>query len=145
MAKVPVLKAANGTNIEVVGEAYLDFKKDGKKCSMKFLDADVKRPLGSVTALVDAGNKVMFAPSGSYIENVATSERIPLKRSRGVYVMRLKVDDVTMKDVEKIMIKKQGIDMEVDEVDEEEENKGEDMVFAARLPEHHMNVFRRQV
>ena len=31
------------------GDARLEFIRDGKKCKMKFLDADVKRPLASVS------------------------------------------------------------------------------------------------
>ena len=44
--KKPKLQAANGTTIEVEGEAMLEFEMGGKKCGMKFLDADVKQPLG---------------------------------------------------------------------------------------------------
>ena len=47
-------------------------------CDMKFLDADVKRPLGSVRATVD-----VFKPQESYIE------RIPMSRRNGVCVVQL--------------------------------------------------------
>ena len=55
------LAAANGTPIQVDGEAALHFRRGRRQCAMKFLDADVKRPLGSVSAMVDGGNKVVFA------------------------------------------------------------------------------------
>ena len=46
-------------------------------------------------------------------------------------VMRLMVNDVTMKEAEKDSIKKKGIDMEIDEV-EEDDDEGTGMVFMAR-------------
>ena len=42
---------------------------------MKFLDADVKRLLVSVSATVDEGNIVVFGPQESYIENTSTGSR----------------------------------------------------------------------
>ena len=39
------LAAANGRPIRVERDAKLEFVRDGKTCNMKFLDADVKRPL----------------------------------------------------------------------------------------------------
>ena len=59
------------------------------KCSMKFLDADVRRPLASVSAIVDVGNVVVFGQRESFIENMSTSKRIPMCRMSGVFVMRL--------------------------------------------------------
>ena len=58
--KAVKLAAANGSPIRVEGDARLEFIRDGMKCSMKFLDADVKRPLASVSAIVDEGNVVVF-------------------------------------------------------------------------------------
>ena len=56
---------------------------------MRFLDADVKRPLGAVSAIVDEGNDVIFSAKGSYIENCETKERIPMIRKNGVFVIQL--------------------------------------------------------
>ena len=61
------LAAANGSDIRVEGEAKLRFRRNGKQCEMDFLDADVKRPLGAVSAIVDAANIVIFSRAGSYI------------------------------------------------------------------------------
>ena len=93
---------------------------------MTFLDADVKRPLGAAAAMVDAGNTVVFSRKGSYIENDDTGERIPLVRKRGVFVMKIKVDEMDVDEAEKEIIKKRGMDMEVDEVDDDDD----DLVFA---------------
>jgi len=88
--KKPKLAAANGTCIEVDGEALLEFKMSGRRCGMKFLDADVKKPLGAVSAMVDEGNTVVFSRKwGSFVENDITSERIPMSRKGGTYVMLL--------------------------------------------------------
>ena len=90
IAEKPKLVAANGTEITVDGEAVLEFRKHGgKKCALKFLDADVKKPLAAVSAMVDAGNTVVFSKKGSYIEENSTGERIKLVRKGNTYVMRL--------------------------------------------------------
>ena len=51
---------------------------------MKFLDADGKRPVSSVSATVDEGNTVVFVPQESYID-----AGIPMSRRRGVFVVQL--------------------------------------------------------
>ena len=89
--KKPKLAAASGTEIGVEGEAVLEFEMEGKMCGMKFLDADVKKPLGAVSAMVDEGNTVVFSRKwGSYVENDETKQRIPMERSGGTYVMKLR-------------------------------------------------------
>ena len=106
---------------------------------MKFLDADVKRPLGSVSAIVDGGNRVVFAKGGSYVENEETKERIPMVRKGGVYVMELERSEIG------------GVEEEtrggsgVGSVNGEEASGTRDgLVFMARLDEKDMGVFRRQ-
>ena len=90
----PRLAAANGTSIEVEGEAMLDFEMMGRKCCMKVLDADVKKPLGSVSAMVEEGNTGVFSKKwGSYVENDTTGEKIPLEHKSGTYVMVLQMID----------------------------------------------------
>ena len=59
------------------------------KCSMKFLDADVRIQLASVSAIVDERKVVVFGQNESFIENVSTGHRIPMCRRNGVFVMRL--------------------------------------------------------
>ena len=55
------------------------FEEDAM-CSVKFLDADVTRPLASVSAFVDEGNRVAFGSMQSYIEHVLTGQTIPMCR-----------------------------------------------------------------
>ena len=87
--KAVKLSAANGSPIRVEGDARLEFIRDRIKCSMKFLDADVKTPLTSVIAIVDEGNVVVFGQHESFIENVSTGRGIPMCRRNCVFVMRL--------------------------------------------------------
>ena len=61
MEKKPKLAAANGTKIEVHGEAALEFERGGSKCGMRFLDIDVRKPLAALSAINDEGNTVVFS------------------------------------------------------------------------------------
>ena len=56
---------------------------------MKFIDADVRRPLGSVADMMDGGNDVHFVEGGSYIENRRTKERIPIERRDRTFILTL--------------------------------------------------------
>ena len=80
--------AANGSPIRSERDARLEFVRDGQMCNMKFLDADVKRPLASVSAIVDNGNIVVFGPQESYIENT-TGQRIPMSGKKCVCAVQL--------------------------------------------------------
>ena len=104
----------------------MKWKKEGKHKSMGFLDAEVRRPLGSATAIVDAGNTVVMSKRGSYIMNDGSGEKIPLVRKKGVYVMKVKVDELEIDDQEKKYMKT--ISMDVDEVGDNQEE--DDLVFA---------------
>ena len=50
--------------------------------------ADVNKALLSVSRIVKAGSKVVFAPEGSYIED-SSGAHIPLKESNGMYMLSL--------------------------------------------------------
>ena len=75
--------------IEVDGDALLQFERGGWRRTMRFLDADVTRPRGAVSAIVDEGNDMIFSAKGSYIENCETQERIRMIRKNGVFVILL--------------------------------------------------------
>ena len=135
------LAAANGSPIKVEGEAELKFVQKGKKCSMKFLDADVRRPLASVSAIVDEGNRVVFGPDVSYIENVASGQRIGMERKNGVFVLKLDAEETTRR---RNLGRTDSNRMEIDLVESRKEAVKKDMVFMSRSPEHEMEGFRRQ-
>ena len=132
--KTVKLAAANGSPIEVDGDALLQFERGGRRCAMRFLDADVKRPLGAVSAIVDEGNDVIFSAKGSYIENCETKERIPMIRKNGVFVIQLEALHG-----EKKKPNDRQNHMEVDEV-----LKKDGLVFMGRMDEEDMGVFRRR-
>ena len=79
--------AANGQRMGDYGRTRIGFVEGGKPKSMGFHVTDVKKPLAAVSRIVDKGNVVVFGPGpkGSYIENVATKERMPMFRERGTY------------------------------------------------------------
>ena len=83
-------KAANGTVIENYGGRNVAFKTEGRKgvnC-MTFHVTDVKKPLASVSKIVEKGSSVHFTPGGSYIKG-PSGERIDLSLEGGVYVMEV--------------------------------------------------------
>ena len=69
------------------GSARLEFVLDGKKCNMKFLDADVKRLLASVSAVVERGKHHRVRTARVYVESTSTGQRMPVSRRKGVYVV----------------------------------------------------------
>ena len=144
LAKKVKLAAANGSDIMVKGEAELAFEQQGRQCSMKFLDADVKRPLASVSAIVDQGNVVVFGPDDAYIENVATKQRVKMKRRRGVFVLELNATEKSRTNAGKMEVEA----VEDDGKDEQGANNVEKlengMWFRSRLEPSEMAVFRRQ-
>ena len=56
------------------------------KGEMKFWDADVKKPLGAVSAMIDEGNTVVFNKKRSYIRNDPSGEEIEIKIKVGTFV-----------------------------------------------------------
>ena len=132
--KKPKLAAANGTSIEVQGEALLEFGLRGRRCGMKFLDADVKKPLLAVSAMEDEGNTVVFSRKwGRYVENDETGERIPMERRGGTYVMIL--EGAVQKDG-KTKTEDGKMEMEVGGMDADEGEggaKGDEVVFRRRV------------
>ena len=133
--KKPKLVAANGTNIEVDGEAVLQFDRNGRRCGMKFLDADVKKPLGAVSAMEDEGNTVVFSKKwGRYVENDETGERIPMMRKGGTYVMVLEAVDEKGTKMKKTVGTKDEMCVDgMDDEDEEMKGKCEEVVFRRRV------------
>jgi hypothetical protein len=83
------LEAANGTPIKQYGRKRIPFEvNETRRCGeMDFIVTDVTKPLAAVSAIVDAGNRVVFCKEGSFIENMKTGEKISLKCERGTYTM----------------------------------------------------------
>jgi len=79
--------AANGSRMVNYGGTKVEFVKEGKRKCMNFQVTDCKKPLASVSKIVDKGNRVVFDSEGSFIENKLTGEIMKLERERGTYVM----------------------------------------------------------
>ena len=81
-------RSASGEPIKNLGQTMVQFR-DGhqRKCVMPFQLAEVDRPLISVARLVDAGNRVVFGPTGGFIAHVATGRRVQLVRDGNVFTL----------------------------------------------------------
>ena len=72
---------------------FWGFQRGDIKGEMKFWDADVQKPLGAVSAMVDEGNTVIFSRNKSMIRNDRTGEEIEIKRKGGTFVIELNRED----------------------------------------------------
>ena len=81
----------------------------------------------------------MFAKGGSYVENEVTKEKIPMRRKGGVYVMELEGINMVKEEEEAGSSAREN-----SRRDGAMEGDGDGLVFAARLDEEDMGVFRRR-
>ena len=84
-------EVANGIRIPNLGEktfqGYTDY--EGIKRGIKAQVCEVNKALLSVSKLVQAGNRVVFDPQGSYIEDTTTGEQIWLQETGGMYTLKM--------------------------------------------------------
>ena len=83
--------AANGGRLYNEGEKKVFFKNlnDTTVGMSEFQCMDVKKPLASVAKIVDKGNRVVFEPTGAFIQSIETGKKIPLVREHGTYAMEV--------------------------------------------------------
>ena len=84
-------EVANGMRIPNLGQQRLEGYTDGEGL-MRGITAqvcEVNKPLLSVCKLVHAGHRVVFETGGSYVEDTSNGERIWLKESGGMYMLKL--------------------------------------------------------
>ena len=53
----------------------------------------MSKPLVSVSAICERGNRVIFGRSGGVVKNVKTGAEIPFYRRNGIYVLTLWLED----------------------------------------------------
>ena len=88
-------RAANGTSIKNEGERGLrGYTAEGNLVDMSMQVCEVTKPLGSVRAMLQAGNRVTFDKGGSYIENKATGVRTNIEDRNGAFVFDIWVPRV---------------------------------------------------
>ena len=81
--------AVNGATVEDEGRRAPELiTADGKRRSIGFSVAEVRRALLSVSKSIDHGNRVIFDSEGSYVENKKSGERTAIERKNGVFTMK---------------------------------------------------------
>ena len=84
-------KVANGESIPNLGEKrFKAWSREGVGRNITAQVCSVQQGLPSVKKMVGAGHRVVFDPEGSYIEDVATYERMNLKERNGMYLLSFK-------------------------------------------------------
>jgi hypothetical protein len=94
VVKSSVGEARRGMETEIGDEEEIFIgdmtAENKKKMKIKFQVADVKKPLMAVKRIVQNGNRVVFAESGSYIINDQTGDKLKLRENgRGSLLTRL--------------------------------------------------------
>ena len=89
-------RAANGKKIYNEGKKLVSvMAKEGAMRDLNFTVCSITKPLGSMSQMCRAGNRVVFNPpwskEGSYIEHEESGERLWLEEQGGLYVLQVKV------------------------------------------------------
>ena len=83
---------ADGSIMTNAGQKRVSFRtKEGTTSSIVFQATGVRKPLASVSRIVERGNRVVFDPSGSYIENAQTGARHTIEKESGTFVMNVDI------------------------------------------------------
>ena len=81
-------RAANDTKIAIHGKKELHgYTPEGSRIGIDLQMVDVKKALGSVRRMCEAGNRVVFDEEESYVENKHTGERTVLTKEKGAYLL----------------------------------------------------------
>ena len=82
-------EVANGQVIHNKGEKRCILQNDGgTEKLLSFQMCDVHKPLLAVSRLCETGHAVVFHPEWSFIENLATGERMTLQQREGLYELK---------------------------------------------------------
>ena len=82
-------EVANGAVIRNLGERRCILQNmGGTEKLLSFQVCDVHKPLLAVSQLVKTGHAVVFHPEWSYIENLATGEKMTLEQREGLYELK---------------------------------------------------------
>ena len=83
-------EVASGTTIPNLGEKkFMAVGEEGHMRRMRAQVCDVNKPLLSVHRMVQAGNRVVFDPMGSFVEDTMTGEKMNLTEQGGMYMLKL--------------------------------------------------------
>ena len=83
-------EVADGDRIPNLGEKkFLGINEDGVERNITAQVCDVNKSLLSVKKVVDAGNRIVFDETGSYIEEKATGNKMWLREENGMYMLNM--------------------------------------------------------
>ena len=67
--------------------------EEGETTEVLFQVADISKPLVSVSAICEQGNRVIFGRSGGVVVNMKSGKQIPFYKENGVYVLSMWFQD----------------------------------------------------
>jgi hypothetical protein len=67
--------------------------EEGEDTEILFQIADISKPLVSVSAICERGNRVLFGRAGGVVINIKTGSQIPFYKENGVYVLSMWMQD----------------------------------------------------
>ena len=86
--------SASKHEIKNLGEQHLKAcTEDGDETAVLFQIADVSKPLVSVSAICERGNRVIFGRNGGVVQNLQNGKLIPFQRRNGIYILSLWLED----------------------------------------------------
>ena len=86
--------SASKHKIRNLGEQRLKaVTEEGEETEVLFQIADVSKPLVSVSAICERGNRVIFGRSGGVVQSLSTGKLIPFERRNGIYILSLWLED----------------------------------------------------
>ncbi len=80
---------ASGNAMPNKGQKQVKMIVNGKVASMVFQATDVRKPLASVSRIVEKGNTVVFDSDKSYILHKASGTKTPIDLENGAYVINV--------------------------------------------------------
>ena len=85
-------EVANGIRIPNLGEKkFTGITENGIAREITAQVCEVNKPLLSVSKIVAAGNRLVFDPNGSCIEDIESGEKVWLKNQGGMYIIKMQV------------------------------------------------------
>ena len=82
-------EVASGELIPNLGEKkFMGVSESGDARTITAQVCDVNKALLSVRKIVQAGNRVIFDPQGSYVEDIASGEKLQLREQGGMYMLK---------------------------------------------------------
>ena len=81
---------ASGIRIQNLGEKkFTGWTSEGLGREITAQVCEVNKALLSVSKIVAAGNRVVFDPEGSYIEDMNSGEKVWMKSQGGMYMIKM--------------------------------------------------------